>query len=113
MANPTIEIEQTRHIDDSSETMYCSPDCDLCFIADWNTDGSPKRIDCSKEWMVDFKPGPRCPGDGTHTLAPPGSVVVSREQIEHLLREIEATQEYQVVRDLKVILAAIGIKETI
>jgi hypothetical protein len=43
------------------KAIVCSADCDLCYIADWNEDGSPKRIDCAKEWMVGGVPGHECP----------------------------------------------------
>lgn len=76
----TIEIEQTRHIEDLPNVMYCSPDCDLCYMAEWNEDYSPKRIDCVKEWMVDYKPGPDCPGPGIKELCPVGTT----EELERL-----------------------------
>jgi hypothetical protein len=57
--NPTIEIESDMTWPDKA--IVCSADCDLCYIADWNEDGSPKRIDCVKEWMVDGVPGEGCP----------------------------------------------------
>ena len=61
--NPTIEIESDMSW--PNKAIVCSPDCDLCYIADWNEDGSPKRIDCAKEWMVDGVPGSECPVYGT------------------------------------------------
>jgi hypothetical protein len=82
---PTIGIESDMTW--PNKAIICSADCDLCYIADWNEDGSPKRIDCVKEWMVDGVPGHKCPVYGmkakTMTLR-----LIDEANIEELYRKI-------------------------
>jgi hypothetical protein len=85
--NPTIEIESDMTW--PNKAIVCSADCDLCYIADWNEDGSPKRIDCVKEWMVDGVPGHECPVYGTEA-----KTMTLRLVSEAKLRDDRYSDEY-------------------